>query len=92
MYYLSLTFAVNRYSNKIQMMQWMDHKTVRGLEALGVKSEQYGSLLIPVTMAKLPTNIRLQIAGLTKKDVWHMDELLKVIKEEIEAREQSEST
>lgn len=27
---------------------------IRGLEALGVKSEQYGSLLIPIIMAKLP--------------------------------------
>ena len=64
---------------------------VRSLEALGVEPEQYGSLLIPVIMAKLPTNIRLQIARLTKRDVWHMDELLKVIKEEVEARELSKS-
>lgn len=42
-------------------------------------------------MARLPTNIHLQIAQLTKTDVWHMDELLKVIKEEVEARELSES-
>jgi len=35
---------------------------MRGLEALGVEPEQYGSLLIPVIMAKLPTNIHLQIA------------------------------
>ena len=27
---------------------------VRGLEALGVNSSQYGSLLIPVVMSKLP--------------------------------------
>ena len=64
---------------------------VGGLEALGVNQHQYGSLLIPVIMAKLPSNIRLQIARITKRDVWHMDELLRIVKEEVEARELSES-
>ena len=63
---------------------------VRGLEALGVNQDQYGSLLIPVIMAKLPSNIRLQIAWITKRDFWHMDELLRVVKEEVKARELSE--
>ena len=31
---------------------------VRGLEALGVNSSQYESLLIPVIMAKLPPEVR----------------------------------
>ena len=35
---------------------------VRGLEALGVESEQYGSFLVPIIMAKLPSEMRLQIA------------------------------
>ena len=35
---------------------------IRGLEALGVTAEQYGSLLIPVIMTKFPSDIRLRIA------------------------------
>ena len=35
---------------------------IRGLEASGVEHRQYGSLLIPITMTKLPPNIRLQMA------------------------------
>ncbi len=35
---------------------------VRGLESLGVKAEQYGSLLIPVIMSKLLEDVRMQIA------------------------------
>ena len=35
---------------------------VRGLKSLGVKSEQYGSFLIPIIMSKLPADVRLQIA------------------------------
>ena len=35
---------------------------VRGLEALDVTSDQYGSLLIPVITARIPSEIAVQIA------------------------------
>ena len=35
---------------------------VRGLRFLGISSDQYGSLLIPVIMSKMPSDIRLKIA------------------------------
>ena len=63
---------------------------VRGLSALGVGAEQYGSLLIPVMMAKLSNNVRLCIAHETQDDVWKMEDLLKAIKLEVEARETSD--
>jgi hypothetical protein len=63
---------------------------VRGLEALGVKASQYGSLLIPVLMSKLPQDIRFQIARKTSKEVWDISEILDVIRNEVEAREMSE--
>lgn len=34
----------------------------RGLASLGVSSEQYGSLLVPIIMSKRPSEIRLQVA------------------------------
>ena len=49
---------------------------VRGLDALGVRAEQYGSFLIPVIMSKLPAEIRLQIARVTTQEVWAIEELL----------------
>ena len=63
---------------------------IRGLEALGVKSEQYGSLLIPIIMAKLPDEIRIQVARNTSQAVWEIDSLLDLIQSEIDAREMSE--
>ena len=60
---------------------------IRGLEPLGVTPEQYGSLLIPVIMSKLPSDVRLQVARVTTKEVWEVQELLTVIKGEVEARE-----
>ena len=65
---------------------------VRGLASLGISSEQYGSLLIPIIMSKLPSDIRLQIARKATKEVWNIDDLLKTINFEIEAREASEGT
>ena len=63
---------------------------VRGLEALGVKSSQYGSLLIPVIMAKLPQEVRVQVAKNTAEDVWEISDIVDVIRKEVEAREMSE--
>jgi len=38
----------------------------------------------PIIMAKLPTEVHLQIARITNKEVWQVDELLQVIKGEVE--------
>ena len=63
---------------------------IRGLESLSESSNQYGSLLIPVIMSKLPHEIRVQVARNTALEVWNMSELLEVIRQEVEAREISE--
>lgn len=63
---------------------------VDGLEALGVDAEQYGILLIPVIMTKLPADVRLQVAWITNKDMWNIKELLQIMKGEVEAREISD--
>ena len=63
---------------------------VRGLASLGISTEQYGSLLIPVVMSKLPNEIRLQVARNTTDEIWKIEELLQTIKKEVEARETSE--
>ena len=62
----------------------------RGLEALGVKSEQYGSLILLIIMAKLPDEIRIQVARNRSQEVWEIDSWIDVIQSEIDAREMSE--
>ena len=64
---------------------------MHGLETLGVRAEQYGSFLIPIIIAKLPSEVRLQIARVTNKDVWEVEELLQVIKAEVEAHDISDT-
>lgn len=57
----------------------------RGLASLGVSSKEYGSLLIPVIMLKLQTKIQIQIARNSNIDVWNIEDLMKIIKTELEA-------
>ena len=79
--------------DKVSQLRFVYDKisvNVRGLEALGVRASQYGSLLIPVVMSKLPQDIRLQIARKTSKEVWEISEILDVIRNEVEAREMSD--
>ena len=83
--------AQGKRASHLRLMYDKIHANVRGLEALGVKAEEYGSFLIPVIMAKLPSEVRLQIARVTTRDVWQVDELFQVIKCEVEARELSDS-
>ena len=63
---------------------------IRGLASLGVSADQYGNLLIPVIMEKLPSDIRLHIARKATGEVWKIDELLEAIEKEVAARESSE--
>ena len=64
---------------------------VRGLGALGVKAEQYGSLLIPIIMSKLPLELRVQVDRKTASELWEINGILEIIRKELEAREISES-
>ena len=56
---------------------------IRGLVALGIKSDQYGSLLVPIVMTKLPPELRLHFIRDTTKEVWEIDELMGVLKKEV---------
>ncbi len=49
---------------------------VRGLQPLGISPDEYGSLLVPTIMAKLPKDIRLEVARKSANGVWKMAELL----------------
>ena len=63
---------------------------IRGLASMGINFAQYGSLLTPIIMTKLLQELRLRITRETDKDIWEIDELMTVIKREVEAREASE--
>ena len=60
---------------------------IRGLAALNVNLDQYSSLLITIIMFKLPDDVKLRVAREATEEVWKIDDLMDVIKREVEARE-----
>ena len=54
--------------------------------------EQCSSFLIPIIMSKLLAKVQLQIVRVSAKDVWGIEELMKVIKDEVEARGRGKSS
>ena len=71
-------------------MYYKINVNIRGLASLGVESEQYGNLLIPIIMTKLPPDLRLRFARDTDKDVWEIKEQMELVNREVAARETSE--
>ena len=57
---------------------------VRGLDALCMSSSSYGSLLVPILMSKMLREITLYEARKTI-EVWPKDEILDIVRTEIEA-------
>ena len=62
---------------------------VRSLSSLGVDRVAYGSLLAPVVMKRIPQEIALIVSRDVKEDSWNLDDLLKIIEREIQARERT---
>ena len=87
---LKIPVCVNENTAQLRLVYDKISINIRGLDSLGVSSSQYGSLLIPVIMSKLPPEIRMQVARSTVHEVWEVSDLLKVIRQEVEAREISD--
>ena len=62
---------------------------VRGLKALEVKAESYGSLMLSILINKLPTEIRLIVSRALKSDKWDFNEVMQIMEQEVDARERS---
>ncbi len=63
---------------------------VRGLRALGIASDSYGSLLTSVLLNKLPQELRLLLSRkIGGEDSWSLDTLMGELRLEIEARERA---
>ena len=62
--------CVNDNASQLRLAYDKISVNIKGLESLGVSSNQYGSLLIPVIMSKLPHEIRVQVARNTALEVW----------------------
>ena len=74
--------------NKLRAMLDEIETQVRGLSSLGISSKDYGSLLVPVLFKdKLPNDIKLLIGRKLSSENWTLENVLKILKVEVETRE-----
>ena len=57
---------------------------VIGLQALDVRTETYGSLLVPGFMTKLPDDTRILVGREIKDGTWDLSEILQLLRNEVE--------
>ena len=72
--------AIRRFYDDIEA-------NVRSLQSLGIDSRNYGSLLSPLIMERLPHELKLIVSRNIKQDIWDLTKLLEIMNEEIRARE-----
>ena len=60
---------------------------VRSLSSLGIHGDNFGSLLAPIIMERLPHEFRLTISRDLRDEIWDLSKLLDLIRDEIKARE-----
>lgn len=90
---LTLEAVVSQNNSKaLRRLHDQVESQVRGLRALGIPAESYGSLLAPVILSKLPQELRLIVSREVREGRWHLDELMRVIDVEIKARERASNT
>ena len=62
---------------------------IRNLKSLQMDTSGYGALLVPLLIEKLPFNLRESIAKKLENDIWELQEMLKILKGDLEAKERS---
>ena len=63
--------------------------SVRNLKSLDIDIATYGSLLVPLLNEKLPSELRVILSRKFENDVWRLDDMIKCLKTEVEAKERS---
>ena len=84
---LKLPLVHNSDTKRLRSVCDLIEQNIRGLKTLGISSKEYGSLLLPILMSRLPQEFKLNLTRNVPKDKWSLDSLLLAFKEELEARE-----
>ena len=80
--------ASDRDVKAIQLFYDDIESHVRSLDRLGINSQEYGALLVPVIIERrLPHQLKLIIGRNIKDKIWDLTKILSVINEELIARE-----
>jgi hypothetical protein len=72
-------------SNLLSLKEFYDttESYIRGLESLRQQEETFGTMLIPILMDKLPSNVKINITRANGSDRWTLESLRRCILHEI---------
>ena len=76
-----------RETNRLRSLYETVEAHHRGLKSLGVDPMTYSTIVVPSILEKLPEVIRLSLTRGKDFEKWNLDDLLKVLQEEVELRE-----
>lgn len=84
--------AVTHIKDLKTLRQFCDNleSNVRALAVLGREADQYGELLIPLLLNKLPREIRLRICSKVPRESWSLPAIIIELKRDISNRERCE--
>ena len=79
-------------SSDVKGLRNMYHQieiSVRNLKSLDIDINTFGSLLVPLLNDKLPSELRVILSRKFENDIWRLDDILKCLKTDVEAKERS---
>ena len=74
----------------LKRLRFLYDRVEAHVRALGIGSDLYGKLLVPLLIEKLPPSVQLIISRAVDQPEWDLDVLLKAFDSEIKARERCE--
>ena len=76
-------------SNGLRKMYDQIEVCVRSLKTLNIDIATYGAILVPLLNGMPPSEIRVILSRNFQKDIWQLDDMLKFLKREVEAKERT---
>ena len=85
--------AVTDVNNVTSLQKIYDlvESSIRNLKSAGINPDSYGFLLTPLLTEKLPSELRMIIAGEFSDEIWNLEELMNHFKQGLHGRERSSS-
>ena len=77
--------------NNVTSLQKIYDLSIRNLKSAGINPDSYGFLLTPLLTEKLPSELRMIIAGKFSDEIWNLEELMNHFKQGLHGRERSSS-
>ena len=77
----------SKYVKELRNLYDRVERHIRSLLTAGIPQENYGPLLIPIVLEKLPDDIKLEVSRKSGTKRWKTDEFLEILEERIVARE-----